>query len=478
MVKFAGAVGATAGLAFGLAASVAQAQVVNQPSAPSLTQIPGLTDAQQPMASAIANVCPTIATPSNQPFLSADTLDLANVCTRMVQNGNAVTGAAGTANSYGLNAGQLASALQQINGEELVAPREQLNTAQSGQNSAISARLSALRLGGGAASTRFGLAPKPQRTRYANAGGFMPSASAGASEPAMESRLSGFLTGSGNWGDKDGDTTSEGFDFNSGSITAGADYRLNDNLIIGAALGYGSFDADFDATANSASGQGIESDSGLLSLYGTYYVGERLYFDAILTGTRANYDSTRRVVIVSQTAQPSENRTASADFDATQTSLSIGGGYQYPMGATLLTPYARAAYQRTDVDGFTESGAAGLNLAYDSHDVTSLTSALGAQVSHSISTDFGVVAPFFTAEWIHEFKNDDSGIGAQYAADPTNLSRFTVRFDSPDRNYFNVGAGVGMTLAQGWSAFASYDTLLGLDDVSSHTVTVGARLEF
>jgi outer membrane lipase/esterase len=471
------AVGAALALVGAVFAGAAQAQLTVQPAATSLPQVPGLNVAQSSMAGSIATVCPTLAAPLNQPLISGDTADLRNVCTRMVQTANGIVGAGATTNSYGLTAGQLGNALQQITGDELVAPREQLSNVQAGQTSAISGRLAALRLGGGAASTRLGAAPTPQRQRYAMAGAFTPSASAGASD-VLSSPWSGFLNGSGNWGDQDATATAEGFDFNSGSLTAGVDYRLNDNLIIGVAAGYGRFDADFDATANSASGQGIESDNGLLSLYGTYYVGERLYFDAILTGALARYDSTRRVVIPSQTAQPSENRTATGDFDATQLSLSLGGGYQYPIGASLVTPYVRAAYQRTDVDDFAETGASGLNLTFASHEVTSLTSAIGAQVSHAISTEFGVLAPFVTGEWIHEFRNDESGISAKYAADPTELSRFTVRFDSPDRNYFNLGAGLAVTLPMGWSAFASYDTLLGLDDVSSHTVTLGARLEF
>ena len=58
------------------------------------------------------------------------------------------------------------------------------------------------------------------------------------------------------------------------------------------------------------------------------------------------------------------------------------------------------------------------------------------------------------------------------------LSRFTVGFDGPDRNYFNLGVGLAATLPNGWSAFGNFETVAGLRDTTSHVVTLGGRLEF
>lgn len=148
--------------------------------------------------------------------------------------------------------------------------------------------------------------------------------------------------------------------------------------------------------------------------------------------------------------------------------------------AFSLTPYGRGTYQKTTIDAFSETGGGGLNLAFDEQDNESLTSTLGAQASYAISTGFGVLLPTIYAEWVHEFRNDQSGVGVRYAADPTpsQLSRFTVGFDAPDRNYFNLGVGLAATLPNGWSAFGNFETVAGLRDTTSHVVTLGGRLEF
>ena len=56
--------------------------------------------------------------------------------------------------------------------------------------------------------------------------------------------------------------------------------------------------------------------------------------------------------------------------------------------------------------------------------------------------------------------------------------RFTFENDPPDRNYFNLGAGIVLVLPHGISPFVNYRSLVGYKDQSSHTVTAGLRVEF
>lgn len=292
------------------------------------------------MAGSIDRVCTTLVAVGNAAFVTGDAGDLRDVCRRMVQTANQVNGSGATANSYGIGASALGNALQQINADELNAPREQLAETQRLQTASVASRLAALRSGlsggGGArvAGGLYDLTPLGGLVAGGASGAGMASGSGMASgADSIASNWGAFVSGFGNWGNRDATANAEGFDFNSGGGVLGVDYRLRESWIVGGALGYSQYDADFDASANSAAGQNLESDSYSLTLYTTYYASERWYFDGIFNYAAQDYDGTRRVVITSLTGVPGENRTIRSDFEADQWSLTVGGGYQIPYGA-------------------------------------------------------------------------------------------------------------------------------------------------
>jgi hypothetical protein len=56
--------------------------------------------------------------------------------------------------------------------------------------------------------------------------------------------------------------------------------------------------------------------------------------------------------------------------------------------------------------------------------------------------------------------------------------QFLFQTDRPDRDYFNLGVGVSMVLANGFQPFVNFRELVGYNDRSSHTVTLGLRIPF
>ena len=70
-----------------------------------------------------------------------------------------------------------------------------------------------------------------------------------------------------------------------------------------------------------------------------------------------------------------------------------------------------------------------------------------------------------------------SGSSVSYLNDPTGLSTFTAANEDPDRDYFQVGAGLTAVLPGGWSPFANFSSILGLEDLNSYLFTVGVRKE-
>lgn len=275
-----------------------------------------------------------------------------------------------------------------------------------------------------------------------------------------------FLNGQGSFGDQQASNREPGFDFHTAGLTAGADYKLTNQLILGAAFGYLNTKTDFDAGAGNMHTNGYS-----LSAYGSYYLTDKFYLDGIATYGWNGYDTTRNITV----SDISES--AKASPDGTQFALSVNGGYNFNFGAVTVGPSLRANYIRVHIDSFTERGADLFNLSVNSQTVESVTTALGGQVSYAISTPWGVVLPLARFEWEHEYKGGSRLITGSLVADPLR-TQFSVPTNNPDRDYFNLGAGISATLKAGASAFVYYETVLGRDRIANHSFTGGVRFEF
>ncbi len=339
----------------------------------------------------------------------------------------------------------------------------------------IGARLSALRAGGASlmASTS-----KPGPIRLAQ----LDTGSVNDASPAFpDRRLDVYLNGTGSTGDYDSTLSPSallgepGFDFDSWGALAGLDYRLTDRLVIGAALGYGSTEADLDQNLGD-----FEMDGYSVLAYGGYYA-ENFYLDGTLSFGWNDYDTTRNLSIpaISLSAE------AAADFDGRQNGFSLGAGYDHAAGSLTIGPYARLDSLRTRIDAYAEeatgsiggASASSAALRIEDQEIISTTSALGAQASYAWSTPFGVLLPQLRFEWIHEFDNHRREVSAVFIED-AGSNTFVITTDDPDEDYFNLGAGLAAVFPHGINAFVYYETPIGLDDVDAHYVTAGVRYEF
>lgn len=333
----------------------------------------------------------------------------------------------------------------------------------------LASRLRALRLGATGFDLRglaFNLGDKavPASRLLASAGG-----AGGAGEALGAKRLGTFISGTLSFGDKDATSTEDGFDFNTIGITGGIDYRFADSLILGLALGYTSLDADLDTDDDE-----VEADGYSVSLYSTYYLGD-LFFDFTASVGMTDYKMRRNIRYV--IATDSVDKTAFSDTDGTHYTLALGTGYEFRAAGTIFGPYIQLNYLKADIDSFRERGADEFNLEIGDQKVKSLLSVLGGQISYPVNGAFGTLSPQLRVEWRHEFENDPRSLTARLINDPTNRTA-VIRSDNPDRDYFNVAAGVVAALAGGTSVALEYETVLGLRDVTNHIVRARLRVRF
>lgn len=287
-----------------------------------------------------------------------------------------------------------------------------------------------------------------------------------------------FVNGQIGLGDKNTTANETGFDFNSLGLTGGADYRLTDKMIFGAALGYSLAKADLYENSGN-----IKVDGLNLSLYGSFYQPQKFYVDMLYSYGMTAYDNSRSIVYTLEHNTPI-NQTAHSDPDGEQQILSISGGYHLYFGKLSVTPTLRLDQIGTSISSFTESIAdlqapgAGLALAIDDQTVKSLTLAFGAQLALELKQSSGVTfIPQVNLEWVTESKTGQRWIKGRLV-DYAGEDSFALPTDEADGSYANLGLGLAVQFNEKLSAFVNYETLFGLRDMSSSSLMGGIRMEF
>lgn len=274
-----------------------------------------------------------------------------------------------------------------------------------------------------------------------------------------------FANGIGSFGDLRSSSREPSFDFHTAGMTTGADYRVLPSLVLGAAFGYASVKNEFDGDAGQTTARAYS-----LSAYGGYTLGG-FHADGIVTYGWNDYDTERNIAV------PGGVVTAKGSPGGNQVAVSVNTGYDWSFGALTVGPSVRVNYVHVDVDRFSERGAGDFDLKVKSQTAESLTTSLGGEISYAVSVPFGVLTPLVRFEWEHEYKGGSRLTSGTLLTDPTQ-TLFSVRTDTPDRDYFNLGAGITGTFPGGWSTFLYYETILGRSRLTNHTLTLGVRFEF
>ena len=290
---------------------------------------------------------------------------------------------------------------------------------------------------------------------------------AGDDETLHDNPLGIFLTGQIDIGDKDSTGAETGFDVDSKSITLGVDYQFTDQLVMGIASGYGHTNTEFNSNAGD-----MESHSGNFSVYGSYFLPQDFYIDGILSYSINDYDSSRTI------SYTGFNTSAKSTPFGDQYGGSLGFGKDFYVKSFFFSPYARVEYLRTGIDKYSEKGGKGLALRIAEQSVFSLASTLGGQMNYAYSAPWGIISPGMSFEWRHQFRDDQRNIHAQFIDASSGTGSFSIATDDPDRDYFNLGASLAITLPEGRSAFIRYESRLGQDDITNHTIEAAIRMPF
>ena len=296
---------------------------------------------------------------------------------------------------------------------------------------------------------------------------------ASGDEMLAGSRLGLWARGDLAFGDQDETELETGFDFDAETLTLGADYRFTDNLFGGLSVSFGQTEVEF--AEDSAR---TDTDNYAVAAYGSFYRGAS-YVDAILSYGWSDVTTRRNIQYVDFGGEV--DRRADGETDATEYYLSVNVGHSFSFGNLRLDPLVRWFYLEGSADGFTETGAGGLNLAIDDQDFEAMSLTASGQLSYVFLPSWGVVTPYLRLEYTREFEDTADGIRYRFANDPfaglPGEESLEISVDDPDSSYLTLGAGVAAQFAYGISGFVSYQALSGYSGLSAEIVSVGMRWE-
>lgn len=241
-------------------------------------------------------------------------------------------------------------------------------------------------------------------------------------------------------------------------VMVGYDAALGPNTRAGVAFGFGQ---------SSITGKVFDARTEFDSYVGTAYIGHERgpwYINGALSFGQHDYTSTRSISF------PSVSRRARAEYGGQDYTAFATTGYNIPVGDFRVTPLASLQYTRVNIDGFSETGAGGVNLNVRSRSYDFLESGLGVKVSRPFRHGDLTFVPEVHGRWLRQLSNPTMSQTAsfQVAGSPA----FTTPGLRTADDTLNVGGGITLLscncTARTWSLEAVYDYYQRSDGYAAH----------
>jgi outer membrane autotransporter protein len=304
-----------------------------------------------------------------------------------------------------------------------------------------------------------------------------PETSGASADSVMEiGRYGVFISGEYENLDKDRTKFQDGYDSIVRRLTVGGDIQFSKRILAGLA-----FDTYGQGGRFNKNPGNFDVDSYRFVAYGSFLPIGDLYVQV-----SANYGITsnerKRFAEFEDPGNPvlGDDRVEGAprsDFDADQYGAFITTGYNFRLGAVTLTPRAGYEWQRVAYEAYRESGGSGLELKFDDYDITSSLSTLGLQGSIAIGTRYGVLVPQASVDWKHQFDLDQQDLKVSFV-DDTRSKKFEYQNEDPDRDYYEINAGLVFVMPNDFQVFGNYRTITSHSRFDSDAFTLGLRYDF
>jgi uncharacterized protein YhjY with autotransporter beta-barrel domain len=261
----------------------------------------------------------------------------------------------------------------------------------------------------------------------------------------------------------------DGYDAALPTVTLGGDLWVARDVLVGMAVSYTYVDASYDG------GGGFDKHMFGPQIYATWLPFSSAFVDLVLSYARAENDN-RRKIFVEREFDTLTART-SADYGENLFSATLRFGYDYPIQNFTIGPRAGFLYAYSHVPSFEEDGNSGLELRYSDLDQSSVQTSLGLLASVSLDRSWGVIVPQASAAWVHEYLDGGRNVEARYT-DAQPSPQFTFKREQRASDWALIGIGVTALLPGGFQPFAGFSTMLGNENFTTYSGSIGVRKTF
>jgi len=291
------------------------------------------------------------------------------------------------------------------------------------------------------------------------------------------SRFDVFVSGTYQSLDRDVTEFEDGYDSSVVLATVGADYRFTDRIVGGVLATYQSQDGDFD-------GQGdFEATVFEPALYVSYLPTDATFLQVVAGWGDHDFDTRRGVefTIDRQGGGGVTELSGIADSSTGGSATTLGALFGWDRSVRHFTfgPRVGANYRETDVDGFVESGDTGLELRVGDRTVDSFQGVIGFYGTAAYSRKSGVLLPYVSVDYVHEFEDEPTILEAQLVEDlrGAGATSFNYQTNAPSSDFFNLGIGLTAGFPRGIWPYVSLRAMIGNDHFDSFAATAGVRFE-
>jgi len=295
-------------------------------------------------------------------------------------------------------------------------------------------------------------------------------------DSGLFSRWSIFANGGFGSGDKNPTTFEDAFFFDSTEVSAGADVRVTNRLVVGILFGHTEKRVDFNSERSIVDGS--IRGNGQSAIAYVQYDADALFANVSLGWQHLSLATRRRITYPSNNPDVSPiDVTSLSNTGATAYIATLGAGYSFHYKGLTTEPYLNLQNVSTHIAAFTEHSDDGFDIDTASQSIQSLESSLGVRAQYAILNPLGVVVPYVYGEYRHQFRDGSRNIASSYAADGGGTD-FDLPTDEPVKHYYVVGAGGSVVLKHGLQGFMQYSRILDYTNYTEHTVSGGVRWEF
>jgi len=275
-----------------------------------------------------------------------------------------------------------------------------------------------------------------------------------------ESRWSIYAEGNYASGTRDSQFYQSSFDYSAGGGTAGIEYKISPDLLVGGVFAYS------NPTVNLVTQQAHNDINSYQFGAYTSYTGPNWFTDGLLAYGHHVYDIDRQGII-----DVIHGNTNADTFTA-----AARGGYLFDMGWMRVGPIAGLNYTNVNVKGYTETGDALITMGVDGQKFDSFTGSAGVQFRYPFWIWARPYSSFINVTAEHDFIGSGRTITTTQITTP--LLPVLTPIESQGRTYGKVTGGLATAITANVSVMINGATTFARAGGNDFGVNGGVKVSF